>query len=223
MVRVSKLLPKHCYVQQLRYQSSRKNIADLHSMEIHGQILTTLNRGKVILYIQVSLNELDPMVKWKNHTKITASLLPPPFYLIQVADLPRALWPQARWDGNPASGILLHTQRQPIHSDSSRLLSTNYNISNSNSNSESIPFVEATWTTGNSPKKVEEAATAAQQALHEVEVEIPSEECQDQTGPDSLLFTSTAFKETGIMSGEKEFLSSAWAIKQLKRIRSNLS
>lgn len=39
----------------------------------------------------------------------------------------------------------------------------------------------------------------------------------------SLLSNLPAFKETDIMSGEKEFCSSAWAIKQLEPLRGNLS
>lgn len=203
MARVSKPLP----IQQLRYQSSRKNTADLHSMEMYGLILTTEQGKDDSLSSSVpELTRTHPGVKRKkkSHKKLPFPLLPP-FHLIQVADLPRALWPQARWDGNLTSGILLHC----IHSDSSRFLSTNNNISNSNSNSESIPFVETTWSIGNSPKKVGEAVTAVQQPLHEAEVEIPPEERQCQTGPErpkrSLQFNSTSFKETDILSGEKEF------------------
>lgn len=44
--------------------------------------------------------------------------------------------------------------------------------------------METTRNTGNYPKNVGEAATAVQQALHEVQVEIPSQEHQGQTGPD---------------------------------------
>lgn len=50
-----------------------------------------------------------------------------------------------------------------------------------------------------SPEKVREAGTVVQEALHEVEDEIPPEESQGQIGPGGpkryLLFNSTRFKE----------------------------
>lgn len=81
MVRVRKLLPKQCCIQQLR-QSFRKNIPDMHSIEMYGVILTTLNRGKMILYLQASLSHLDPRVEWKRKISQKITTHPPPSHFI---------------------------------------------------------------------------------------------------------------------------------------------